>query len=180
MAKVNKVELLLPLLRDILNFPKQYATLPEILSALSSQDGLAKYSNSDLGIIPSSLNTLKRQSIGSIAHDFAYIDELRKKALTAVRGEAMVKSTKKNREQLTVVVANLKDEVVVLEEELATLTWLITRLSSQARNYAQQAGSSTKVLCEKEQAENFAMLAVRQEETRKRRRGRHSRENHEN
>lgn len=180
MAKIEKIELLVSLLNDIIESPEQYSQSLEILNALSSQDGLARYSNIERGINPCSLNTLKRQAANNIAHNFTYIDELRKKAYIALRKAGRAKSTKKNKEQLVVVVRNLRDEIIILEEELATLTWLITRLSGQARNYARQAGSSTKVLCEKEQAENFAMLAARQEDSRERRRSRHSSQYHEN
>ena len=68
-------------LRQVCKSPDAYKKDEDLRAALKSQGGLAKYTNNDFDIIPSSINTIKRVSYEAIDGGFEALDDLRKGAL---------------------------------------------------------------------------------------------------
>ena len=87
------------LLRKVCEFPEAYRDDKDLRAALKSQGGLAKYTNKDFDIIPSSINTIKRVSYEVIDGGFKALDDLRKGALERIEDHELKekKSNKRTR-----------------------------------------------------------------------------------
>jgi hypothetical protein len=77
----QNVENIKKLLLSICNKEKDYSKDKELLKALSSQNGVAKYENKEFNISKSSLNTIKRTAEKIYPNGFEEIDRLRLLAL---------------------------------------------------------------------------------------------------
>jgi len=103
------------LLIEIITTPENFKVIDEISAALHSQQGLAKFSDSERGIAPCSLNTLKNASELMLDRGFIELNELRINAKNAI--EKAVVGSKANK----VTKAGLRNLVDDLESELNTM-----------------------------------------------------------
>ena len=104
-------------LRYVCEFPEAYRDDKDLRAALKSQGGLAKYTNKDFDIIPSSINTIKRVSYEVIDGGFKALDDLRKGALERIEDHELKekKSNKRTRTGLVKRVDELEDDILKLE-----------------------------------------------------------------
>ncbi|MFA0520523.1 hypothetical protein AB4501_26590, partial [Vibrio sp. 10N.222.55.E8] len=72
------------LLKEIITAPTEFKNDEELLKALKSQSGIAKYQNQERNITPCSLNTVKSISEALLERGFLSLDELRINAKLAV------------------------------------------------------------------------------------------------
>lgn len=160
-AAKKSVEALNLLLQDVIARPEGLEERSELIHALRSQQNMAGYSNQRLEIVSCSINTMKRNADQYLLGGFEALEKLRCQAKTAVMDSTKHKSTKKSKALLNDTIMRLEAQISINKEDLAALTWLLTTLLSQGRNYADQAGGSVVHLCKKEQSELLAMLGHR-------------------
>ena len=86
-------------LRNVCEFPEAYRDDKDLRTALKSQGELAKYTNNDFDIIPTSINTIKRVSYDVIDGGFKALDDLRKGALERIEDHEL-KEKKSNKRTL--------------------------------------------------------------------------------
>nr|MBF4307656.1 hypothetical protein [Vibrio anguillarum] len=72
------------LLREIITTPTEFKNDEELLKALKSQSGIAKYQNEERNITSCSLNTVKNISEALLERGFLSLDELRINAKLAI------------------------------------------------------------------------------------------------
>nr|ACP17949.1 hypothetical protein [Pseudomonas nitroreducens] len=130
MSKSPKRELIdesigniLKLLSDIVQSPGDYVENEQILSALKSQGGLCALDlklsirNTQLRIIPISLNTLKKRLSDKQSDiSFNHLDKLRMQALAAIRKFSNEPTTPKKRTR-----SALEDQIEELKASVTTL-----------------------------------------------------------
>lgn len=144
------------LLKDTVRNPSIYISDASFVEALKSQGKLAKFSSNDLGISPSSINTLKRTVAKNGEVDFRTFDIARIAALDAIREYTAVVSQEKKTSK-----ERLQDKIKELDRLLLTarhnewqLTMAFQKSLEQGRYYASKvSGSSIKELCAREQKE---------------------------
>ncbi|OUS03272.1 hypothetical protein A9Q81_07755 [Gammaproteobacteria bacterium 42_54_T18] len=128
-------------LKEITGDPVPFKDDLSLKSALKSQGGLAKYSNSERGIASCSLNTLKSASESLLERGFLELDELRVNAKDAIESVFVgKKATKTTR-------TGLKHKVVDLEHELCTMqksNFLLTTIISELRGGLKKMALSTE------------------------------------
>lgn len=154
---------LFELLLKIQKSPTSLSEDEELLKALASQGRLAKYSNSQLGIVPMSLNTQKAHSELALPLGYSALNVARVAALESyIRHQSKIAppktSTKAN---LLARVDALEREVFLLEGDLAVFTDVLNKSLMLARSYADSAGQVVVDRCKKEQMELLALLGVR-------------------
>lgn len=133
------------LFREIITSPAGFKDDEELMKALKSQSGIAKYQNQERNITSCSLNTVKSISEALLERGFLSLDELRvnaKLALEAVHHDE--KASKGNRQ----TVVGLKHKVAELESELGAaqrsnslLTLMVSELRSRLKQLAQHEGT---------------------------------------
>ena len=106
------------LLRKVCESPEAYRDDEYLRAALKSQGGLAKYTNNNFDIIPTSINTIKRVSYEVIDGGFKALDDLRKGALERIEYHELKekKSNKRTRTGLVKRVDELEDDILKLEQ----------------------------------------------------------------
>lgn len=132
-------------------------------AACKSQGELAKYENSELGIRSCSLNTLKSSADQFLDGGYKRLDSLRFQFLRKLRQAlaAPPPSAPKGenlKEQLRIA----KADGDALREDILLLDWVLNRLLTQARSYADESGVPALVeRCKIEQREALMMLSRR-------------------
>lgn len=126
------------LLKDVCEQPEAFEENKDLLHALKSQNGLAKYTNSELGIRASCINTLKRVSGVVLEGGFIELDNLRKGALVRLDDLAHRKkmSNKKNRAGLAKRVDELEELMLTLEGTNFLLVQAIIEVISGIKSVA--------------------------------------------
>lgn len=134
------------LLREIIITPAEFKNDEELLKALKSQSGIAKYQNQERNITSCSLNTVKSISEALLERGFLSLDELRINAKLAVEEAAHLdeKASKGNKQ----TVVGLKHKVAELESELdatqrsnSLLTVMVSELRSRLKQLANHEGT---------------------------------------
>ncbi|MBF4242191.1 hypothetical protein, partial [Vibrio anguillarum] len=117
----------------------------ELMKALKSQSGIAKYQNQERKITSCSLNTVKSISEAFLERGFLSLDELRINAKLAIEAVNHVEKASKGNKQTAV---GLKHKVAELEFELdaaqrsnSLLTVMVSELRSRLKQLAQHAGT---------------------------------------
>ncbi|HAS8307920.1 TPA: hypothetical protein I7705_18270 [Vibrio vulnificus] len=133
------------LLREIITTPTEFKNDEELLKALKSQSGIAKYQNQERNITSCSLNTVKSISEALLERGFLSLDELRinaKKAIEAAHHDE--KASKGNKQ----TVVGLRHKVAELESELdaaqrsnSLLTAMVSELRSRLKQLAVHEGT---------------------------------------
>ncbi|WP_318469355.1 hypothetical protein [Photobacterium leiognathi] len=128
------------LLKEIITTPTEFKNDEELLKALKSQSGIAKYQNQERNITPCSLNTVKSISEALLERGFLSLDELRINAKLAVEAVHHNEKASKGNKQ---TVVGLKHKVSELESELdaaqrsnSLLTAIIIELRSKLKQIA--------------------------------------------
>ena len=128
------------LLKEIITAPTEFKNDEELLKALKSQSGIAKYQNQERNITSCSLNTVKSISEALLERGFLSLDELRINAKLAVEAVHHNEKASKGNKQ---TVVGLKHKVSELESELdaaqrsnSLLTAMIIELRSKLKQIA--------------------------------------------
>ncbi len=100
------------LLKEIITAPTEFKDDEELLKALKSQSGIAKYQNQERNITSCSLNTVKSISEALLERGFLSLDELRINAKLAVEAVHHNEKASKGNKQ---TVVGLKHKVSELE-----------------------------------------------------------------
>ncbi|MEZ9997170.1 hypothetical protein AB4428_02520 [Vibrio lentus] len=133
------------LLREIITTPAEFKNDEELLKALKSQSGIAKYQNEERNITSCSLNTVKSISEALLERGFLSLDELRIKAKLAIEAVHLDEKASKGNKQ---TVVGLKHKVAELESELdaaqrsnSLLTVVVSELRSRLKQLANHEGT---------------------------------------
>jgi len=133
------------LLLEIIREPSSFNSTEELMRALKSQSGLAKFSDSNRDLNSCSLNTLKSASESLLDRGFVELDELRMNAKDAV--EAVIinnKTTKVTRTGLKNKVNELESNLNTLKKSHFLLEMMINELRSELKNLAYSNDISEK------------------------------------
>lgn len=125
-------------LKDVCETPKLYRDDDLLREALKSQGSLAKYTNAELGISSTSINTLKRVSAEVVEGGFKALDDLRKGALERIDDleQKENKSNKRTRTGLAKRVDELENDASILEQTNYLLVQAITEAISDIKSVA--------------------------------------------
>ncbi len=125
------------LLKEIITAPTEFKNDEELLKALKSQSGIAKYQNQERNITSCSLNTVKSISEALLERGFLSLDELRINAKLAVEAALHNERVSKGNKQ---TVVGLRHKVSELESQLdaarrsnSLLTVTVSELRSQLK-----------------------------------------------
>ncbi len=138
--KLNSLKNIEVVLKDIIKYPSAYCKSKELILALESQSGIAKFSGNIvindevLNISPSSINTHKRQAELLFPEGYTYINELRVNALSALRG---LSDQVENRRTKIGLYNTVKSQDKVMEyykEEHLVWIQIIDRVKSDIRS----------------------------------------------
>ena len=123
-----------------------------LIEALKSQNKLAKYENNKLGIVATSLNTIKRVSAIEIDGGFNALDDLRKGALERIEAfeQRGNKSNKRTRAGLALRVNELEDDVQKFEKVIYVLMQALTEVVKDIKSVANIEDVDTRYLRSKE------------------------------
>ncbi|MEF1247433.1 hypothetical protein [Vibrio owensii] len=128
------------LLREVITSPVEFKDDEELMKALKSQSGIAKYQNQERNITSCSLNTVKSISEALLERGFLSLDELRINAKLAIEAAHHAEKASKGNKQ---TVVGLKHKVSELESELdaaqrsnSLLTAMIIELRSKLKQIA--------------------------------------------
>lgn len=159
---IDSVLNLYALLEEAVSKPQSFADDPLFIAALQSQGSLAKYTNSEKSIAPSSINTLKRISENRINGGFVALDAKRVAARTTIsdylsHSEKPKKSTN----------SGLRATIKQLELQLQTAhssSWQLTKALNESlkdsRSYAASSGMPSIVeRCKKDQQKLLQVFA---------------------
>lgn len=135
---IRSIVALRNLLRDICERPEVYREDKLLRDALKSQGGLAKYTNNELGICSTSINTLKRVSTEVVEGGFKALDDLRNGALERIedlehRDKA---SNKRTRSGLAKRVDQLEKDTLILEQINYLLVQALTEVVGDIKSVA--------------------------------------------
>lgn len=150
------------LLKEVIRNPAPYGRDGTLREALRSQGSLAKFESSTLGIVASSLNTMKRIAERGSIGGYADLDLLRIRAQEAIEKEAAKTNRPKRntKSELEKRISELKQERLRLQEDLLLLTYVLEKSLTQARNYASQASDPAILIrCKREQRDLLDMLS---------------------
>lgn len=125
-------------LRDVCEKPGAYKADELLRVALKSQGGLAKYTDAELGIASTSINTLKRVSAEVIEGGFRALDDLRKGALERIEDleQREKTSNKRTRSGLAKRVDELEENTLILEQTNYFLVQALTEAISDIKSVA--------------------------------------------
>ena len=133
-------------LRQVCKSPDAYKKDEDLRAALKSQGGLAKYTNNDFDIIPSSINTIKRVSYEAIDGGFEALDDLRKGALERIEDHELKekKSNKRTRTGLAMRVDELEDNILKLEHINFLLLQAFSEVISDIKSVANMENNESR------------------------------------
>lgn len=132
-------------LREIITYPAEFKNDEELMKALKSQSGLAKYQNQERNITSCSLNTVKSISEALLERGFLSLDELRINAKLAIEAvHHNEKASKRNRQTVVGLkhkVAELKSELDAAQRSNSLLTVMVSELRARLKQIAQHEGT---------------------------------------
>lgn len=150
------------LLQSVTLDPAPFLADQSLRKALSSQGALAAYVDTERGIRPSALNTLKAAADVAIKGGFAALDQSRLRARDALDGARAPKRGGDTKQGLSERVKALEQENLVLLQDLFLLQRAFDVRCAQARRYAEASKQPSVVeLCRKEQREIEVGLSIR-------------------
>jgi len=125
-------------LRDVCEKPVKYREDQLLRDALKSQGGLAKYTNEELGIKSTSINTLKRISTEVVEGGFKALDDLRKGASERIEDleQREKTSNKRTRSGLAKRVGELEEDNLILEQTIFFLVQALTEAVGDIKSVA--------------------------------------------
>ncbi|MDK9764913.1 hypothetical protein KI743_23180 [Vibrio sp. D420a] len=133
------------LLREIITSPAEFKYDEELMKALKSQSGIAKYKNEERNIAPCSLNTVKSISEVLLERGFLSLDELRTNAKLAIEATHPNEKASKGNKQTVVglkhKVANLELELDAAQRSNYLLTVMVSELRSRLKQLANHEGT---------------------------------------
>lgn len=139
MLEINQKKILETknILIEVIKNPASFKDDSELKTSLKSQGALAKYSNSDRGISPCSLNTLKNAAESLLTRGFVELDELRISAKDSLEKECLgAKATTKTRTGLKHKVDELQHQIGVMQKSNFLLSVIIEELRSELKQLA--------------------------------------------
>lgn len=162
-VKCKSVEHLLDFLNAIISSPHAYLDSPASL-VLHRQSTLANFSNEELGIFSTSLNSLKSHAQRFLPGGFSQLESARLQAFEAITNVKRDKSApvKSNKNDLILKIAALKESQQLLMQDLMLMSLLLEKAMHMASIYASmQPTELTLAICAKETAELYKSLAFR-------------------
>ncbi|EJK2423600.1 hypothetical protein NK619_001246 [Vibrio parahaemolyticus] len=133
------------LLRKIITSPVEFKDDEELLKALKSQSGIAKYQDQNRTIESCSLNTLKSNAESLLERGFVSLDELRINAKLAIEealhNETTSKGNKPTVAKLTLQKEELKAELDAAQRSNFLLTVMVSELRSKLKELANNEGT---------------------------------------
>ncbi|EHH3741630.1 hypothetical protein J7075_004039 [Vibrio parahaemolyticus] len=133
------------LLREIITSPAEFKDDEELMEALRSQSGIAKYQDQSRTIEPCSLNTLKSNAESLLERGFLSLDELRINAKLAIEealhNEATSKGNKPTIAGLKLQKEELKAELDAAQRSNSLLTAMVIELRSNLKQLANHEGT---------------------------------------
>ena len=161
-ADIQGVVALHKLVQRVAKTPAEFVTDPEMLAALASQGALAGFGSETHGISAMSLNHQKAISVLAIG-SYEALNESRVSALATLKAPLSPPKRRRTAESdRDEVVSQMKQELSILKEDLFIIQRAYDTRCRQARSYAAKAGEATVALCQKEQREVDATMALRQ------------------
>ncbi|MGR5120871.1 hypothetical protein ACPV5W_19300 [Vibrio astriarenae] len=128
------------LLREIITAPTEFKNDEELLKALKSQSGIAKYQNQERNITSCSLNTVKSISEALLERGFLSLDELRINAKLAIEAAHHDEKASKGNKQTVVglrhKVSELESELDAVQRSNSLLTAMVIELRSKLKEIA--------------------------------------------
>ena len=162
----NSMLALNKLLTKVIAEPEKYLCDEAIVAALATQSSMAKFESEELGIVASSINTLKRISESELEGGFAALDSLRSTALD--KWKVLQQASLKRKTRLYEVQAELvqiKAQLKIAQQDNWTISNAFRKSLRQAKYYAKQASDPhVLALCEREQKELWAMFSLRRKD----------------
>jgi len=137
--EVNQIKIIetKSLLLEIIKTPSKFKDVDALITALSSQQGLAKFSDHERDISPCSLNTFKSASESLLERGFVELDELRINAKDAIEVvEVGSKTTKATKAGLRNIVDVLESELITMKKSNFLLGTIITELRGELKKMA--------------------------------------------
>ncbi|EKO3895391.1 hypothetical protein P0F23_002839 [Vibrio metschnikovii] len=133
------------LLRGIITSPAEFKDDAELLEALKSQTGIAKYQDHKRTIEPCSLNTLKSNAETLLERGFLSLNELRLNAKWAIEealhNERLSKSNKQTVVGLRHKVEELESQLDAAQRSNFLLTVMVSELRSKLKELANHEGT---------------------------------------
>lgn len=125
-------------LKKVCENPESFANDKSLRDSFKSQGGLAKYTNAELDIRSTSINTLKRVCAGVIDGGFKSLDGLRKGALERIEEHEHREkaSNKRTRTGLIMRVEELEQHILVLKQSNYLLTQALYEVISDIKSVA--------------------------------------------
>ncbi|EJG0668825.1 hypothetical protein C4G32_RS18970 [Vibrio parahaemolyticus] len=139
------------LLREIITSPAEFKDDEELMEALKSQSGIAKYQDQNRTIESCSLNTLKSNAESLLERGFVSLDELRISAKLAIEAARLEEKASKGNKT---TVVGLQHKVAELESELDAAqrsNFLLTVMVSELRSRLKQLAQPEKTLEERQE-----------------------------
>lgn len=130
----NKVLNAKDLLLEIIKKPVEFKEDNDLIKALKSQGGLAKYENLEKSIAACSLNTLKSASETLLNRGFLELDELRVNARNALEGALVEsKANSRTRTGLKYKVSDLQSQCDSLQKSNFLLSSIVDELRGELK-----------------------------------------------
>lgn len=160
-TNTRSVEATKTLLLAIIDEPQEFKTDEALIGALKSQGALAKYEDQDCDIVACSLNTQKSVAERLFAEGYDYLDTLRKNALMAITAslEQKKRSNKTTHAGKNKRIAELEEDIALLEQQNVMLIALVQNLKGKLANYAQVGGPQIQANWQQDQVEINAKIS---------------------
>lgn len=165
----ESVRALAALLREVIANPSAWDNDVAVRASLVSQGALAKLTQTNRGIRPSSINTIKRVASQSLPGGFEALDQLRRNALETLKKhtETSNNPTRRSKADLGEKLKNSELKNQLLRQDLLVLTTVVERCLSLARAYASAAKDpAIMAKFQKERRELLDMTSVLRSEYR--------------
>lgn len=165
LRNIKSVEALIELLRGIISEPQTFINNQELFSALRSQGGMAKYSDTTRNVSPSSINTLKRIANEHFDGGWKRVDSLRDDAFSIL--EANKKSTPRAERNTKAAKDLTLAEVKSTLENLQRVNLVMLRVLTQTIDdlgligTAKSPGERTRLISESVQRARASLLSNR-------------------
>ncbi len=148
-------------MKRILRNPSNNSTDGMGITALKSQNGLAKLSIKDLGITPMSLNTFKSKANEIFPGGFAVIDSLRIEALNLLKTPPVIATRTDSKKNLLLIIQSQKNELSQLRDDMALINSCLVESMRIAQEFAEKSNDPKDfVLYKKRRKELLVMLST--------------------
>lgn len=136
----TKVTETVKLLKEIITLPAEFKDDEDLLKALKSQSGIAKYQNEERNITSCSLNTVKSVSGALLDRGFLSLDELRINAKLAIEAAQHSEKASTGNKQtvvgLRLKVTELESQLDAAQRSNSLLTAMVSELRSKLKQIA--------------------------------------------